>query len=177
MLQISDFAKGKDHFNGKTAIWGNNGILVMVLYDVREGKEDAFLSSAIGFINSRLDWIENGRSFLESVLMENDMIAQTEEWIQKAKDAEELEKGVRYALREGKEVCLPLEKEAFLSGLSIDCVEMDFQLDEQKPETTVFFQSNPDYFMGNACLKIDVAHDNSITECIILSEYSPGTPW
>ncbi|MDR1860718.1 MAG: DUF2262 domain-containing protein [Bacteroidales bacterium] len=157
-MNISDFTTSDDFsYEGSVAIWGKNKVNIAV--DFPADAPDSALEQHMTVINEKLDWLRNSRNRILSVLIDNDLISEAEEWVCEAQPDEGYNDA--YILEDDSRVLLPISEETFRNSVNIESVTFFFDDNNEPPIIELYLVCSPDYFAGH-CIIVDVDEKNHI---------------
>ncbi|ORX70413.1 hypothetical protein BCR32DRAFT_285945 [Anaeromyces robustus] len=121
--------------------------------------DDNFLYSIIPIIESRISFINEHRSKIEQVLIDDEGVDLAEEWASSAKSSED-EKDC-YIMENGQKVYIPISEEFFRNSLHISGALIRFEDSLDNVETELYIYCDPDFFAGHG-FYISIYNDNEI---------------
>ncbi|WP_315078921.1 DUF2262 domain-containing protein [uncultured Clostridium sp.] len=163
-MNIKDFEKSDVlTFEAKCTLWNKESIGFGVDFpDETKGKEFEMLSQHLSDIEKQLKWIEENRTGIEKVLIDDDMVSLAEDWAASSDEAENEEQEC-YIMEDGQKVFLPISNEDFCKSLYIDGFNINFEDGWDKPIIDMYLCCSPDYFAYH-CISVSIDENKSV-EC------------
>ncbi|ORX84296.1 hypothetical protein BCR32DRAFT_291441 [Anaeromyces robustus] len=133
-------------------LWGKKKILCVEFDDdsVIDDSviDDTFLNSLLSIIESKILFINEQRSKIEQVLIEDGGVELAESWASSA--LEDSENEDCYIMEDGQKVYLPITEEYFKNSLYISEGSITIKDSLDDVEIRIFVECNPDFFSGHA---------------------------
>lgn len=142
ILSFENF-NDSDYFSYESIcnLWDNFDITLLI--DFGETLDKAkMLNKHIESINNILKWINDNRKLISDFLISNDCINLATETVQSYISINENS----YKLYTGETISLPISNDDFYKAMVLDTILIDFDEDENRPDTTLHLLFNPDYF-------------------------------
>lgn len=147
-LKSEDFFVTEDSYETLFSIFNRDKVDLTILSENEINLEDKLED-----IKSSLQWLEQNKTKLENVLIDNQVIELAEKWVISGVPVEDEEKEC-YMLEDNEKIYLPITKEKFIKSLYPESINIIF--DEEKINIEVYFYCYPDYFAGHSImLEID----------------------
>ncbi len=155
--EIVDF-KDADYFSYETqcSLWNNEKLSLIIDFG-EEADKSKMLSKHINKINDILSWIDNNKDKICTFLISKDIIKIAEEWV---KTSEKIDENT-YQNSMMQNINIPITESDFFNSIYIDTVLIDFDEDENRPDTTLHIMFNPDYFKQHSLI-LYIDGDNNL---------------